>query len=78
MGGSESKEEVIISQAGNSGGITDEANTNKGCSLLEVIGIVFAGLVIVFILYSGYRIISKRLERKIRREIARSRELSTV
>lgn len=79
MGGRESKEEVIISQAGNSGGVSDDAKANgRGCSLLEVTGIVAAFLIITLLLYCGYRIIRKRLENKIRREIAKSRDLSTV
>lgn len=79
MGARESKEEVIISQAGNSGGVSDDAKASgRGCSLLEVIGIVSAFLIIVLLLYCGYRIIRKRLEIKIRREITKSRDLSAV
>lgn len=48
MGGSESKEEVIISQAGNSGGATATKN-DTGYSLMEIIGVVVAGFIIVAI-----------------------------
>lgn len=71
MGGSESKEEVIISQAGNSGGATATKN-DTGYSLMEIIGVVVAGFIIVAIGAYLWCTAKKSLKRNIRREIQRS------
>ena len=68
MGESESKEEVIISQAGNSGGAT----ANNGFSLVELSGVVAAGFVIVAIVAYCYCKDKKMLKSTVRREIQRS------
>lgn len=78
MGYNQSKEEkeIIISQAGNSGGTT--ATTGTVFTLWEV-GMAF--LVFVVICTLGYMVWKKcrrNMERKIRREVARSHELLSL
>lgn len=77
MGGSTSKEEeVIITQAGNSGGISANANQNQatGYNLYEIVGIILICVIIGIIVMCIWKKIQKALEKKIRREIAKSRE----
>lgn len=71
MGGSQSKEEVIISQAGNSGGATAKMY-GIGFSLMEIIGIVAAGFIVVAVIVYLWYTAKKSLKRTIRREIQRS------
>lgn len=70
MGGSESKEELIISQAGNSGGTTA---TSYGHSLWEIIGVVVACFIVVAIVGCLWWIVKNYVKKSIRREIQRSR-----
>lgn len=74
MGKTQSKEEVIITQAGNSGGTTAEGNSGHGYSLLEVCGIVTAMLIVAAIIVWCCRRSKKALEKKIRLEVMRSQE----
>lgn len=78
MGSNSSKEEkeVIITQAGNSGGIS--TNIQGKFSLVEICVFI---LVIFMVLVLGYFIwnyCKKRLEKKIRREVTRSQELMSI
>lgn len=77
MGGSTSKqEEVIITQAGNSGGISTNTNHSQvnGYSLWEIIGIVVVCMAIAIVVLCIWKKMQKSLKNSIRREIARSRE----
>lgn len=74
MGTSQSKEEVIIAQAGNSGGATGATNETTSLSAKEICEIVVTVLAVLVILAVFIRKCKKILERKIRAEIARSRE----
>ena len=79
MGKTVSKEEIVIAQAGNSGGATTGAENGKGknygYSLLEVCAIVGGMLSVVAVGIWLWRRSRKALERKIRMEIRRSQEL---
>lgn len=69
------KEEIIIAQAGNSGGSTTSQSQTNGVSLLEVIALLIATVVLLGILGYCFNKIKKNIERKIRLEIRRSQEL---
>lgn len=73
MGSSQTKEEVIIAQAGNSGGNT--VGTGNG-SLIKI-AIEIAVMIICCIIMMVYCFgkCKKRLEKKIRAEITRSQEI---
>lgn len=73
MGTTESKEEVIIAQAGNSGGASN--GTNFGSfNVAEILGITaFIGILLLVIAYCC-RIYKKKLTKKIRRELSKSTE----
>lgn len=71
MGKSQSKEEIVIAQAGNSGGQT----TSQGVSLWEVVILLSVAIFVLIIIAYCYQQIKKNLTRKIRREIIRSQEL---
>jgi hypothetical protein len=66
MGTNQSKEEVILAQAGNSGGTS--ISTREACGIVVL---VIAMLAIVAI---GVSWCNKALKRRIRKEIARSME----
>lgn len=70
MGSSQTKEEVIIAQAGNSG----NAKGQTHFSIMDVGFFTVAAVVLVIILLFCYGKCKKKLERKIREEISRSRE----
>jgi hypothetical protein len=73
MGTNQSKEEVIISQAGNSG--STSGGVTKPLSVGEIMGIVaFCLDVVAIILFIAYRV-KKSMEQKIRKEIRRGQEL---
>lgn len=77
MGGSQSKdEEIIITQAGNSGGLTNTPSVNEenSWSIKDVLGACVLALAIALIFAFCLGKFKKMLERKIRREIALSRE----
>ncbi len=67
----EVKEEVIIAQAGNSGGITD-TTSQAVTSTRDVLVLIVLGLAIIGIGILCYIRCKKQLERKIRREISKS------
>lgn len=73
MGYNQSKEEkeVIISQAGNSGGTTSDVQFGLKY-ITEIVVIVF---IVVVIGYFLWRRCEKRMQKKMRREIIRSRDL---
>lgn len=75
MGAKQSKEEIIIAQAGNSGGVTNSVDSVGHLTLWQGIGLVFFGIVMVFVILYCYGCAKKRVESKIRREIRRSQEL---
>lgn len=72
MGSSQSKEEVIISQAGNSGGQTNALQFGIK-EVLEIIVVIVCMGVIVGCCYVKCR---KWFEKKIRREIIKSQDLA--
>lgn len=77
MGSSQSKEEVIISQAGNSGSVTN--GMFNGVSLgQQILIIVLGGLIVAIIMVFCWFQVKKMLEKKIRREITRSQNLQSV
>lgn len=79
MGGSTSKEEkeVIIAQAGNSGGTSGAVN-QVSFSLPEIGLFLFIIMVLAIIIYFVWRRCTKNVNKKISREIAKSRELITM
>lgn len=74
MGASKSKEEVIIAQAGNSGGQTNEGQVKSGVGIKEVLEIILAILVLAAICMYFWNQCRKNLKKRIRRELARSQE----
>lgn len=73
MGSTQTKEEVIISQAGNSGGTSN--GTSFAVSWKEAMGIVaFCAVIIIIVAYAVHKL-KKHLEKKIQQEIRRSQEL---
>lgn len=76
MGLKESKEEVIIAQAGNSGGSTTSQEIQRGVSLGEVVALIAVALVLAIVVAYCYLHGKKKLERKIRRGIIRSQEIA--
>lgn len=77
MGKTWSKEEIVIAQAGNSGGQSLDAENkgHHGYSTTEVLAIVAFILAIAILLFLGYRKMKQLIEKKIRMEIRRSQEL---
>lgn len=73
MGGTQSKEEVIIAQAGNSGGQTNKTEFFSLKTIIEITVIIIA--VIITILYC-YGRCKKGLLKKVRREIRASQDLA--
>lgn len=72
MGSSQSKEEVVIAQAGNGGGQTTPAVAAISTSeILSVIGFIMG--MMAAILWTVRRC-KKAFEKKIREEVGRSRE----
>jgi len=74
MGKTQSKEEIIIAQAGNSGGATNEATQGTGWSTKDIMSVIVLVLASVVI---GWYIVNRcrtYMMRKMRAEIARSRE----
>jgi len=76
MGTEYSKEEVIIAQAGNSGGLTNNPSIAKAAawSLKDILGLGVLILAIFVIIYFCWNRYNKFLKQKIRREIALSQE----
>lgn len=73
MGTGYSKDEVIITQAGNSGGVTTGAGKFELSELIGVlIGGVFIGLVIMGIVWCICKLGKKKLRAEMRRQITRS------
>ncbi len=75
MGKTQSKEEVIIAQSGNSGGVTADGHNANGIAAMDILKLVSCTLLIVGLVWSCCRRSKKALELKIRREITRSQEL---
>lgn len=76
MGQQQTKEEVIIAQAGNSGGVTTGEQKIQ-FSVYEILGLIaFVAVAIVVILFLC-RKFKQMLEKKIRAEIRRSTSRST-
>lgn len=73
MGSSQSKEEVVIAQAGNGGGQTTPASVAaiSTSEILSVIGFIMG--MMAAILWTVRRC-KKAFEKKIREEVGRSRE----
>lgn len=69
MGKNQSKEEIFIAQAGNSGEATIDF------FLKNYMEIIVRALVVLTLLVAFYKYCKKRLEKKIRREISRNQEL---
>lgn len=74
MGTTQSKEEVIIAQAGNSGGQTNGVSFNA-MGVKEIMEMVMIIICIIIILVYCHGKCKKQLEKKVRREIVRSQEL---
>lgn len=72
MGKNQSKEEIVIAQAGNSGGQTSDIDKFTIKNWLEVAVVVLALGVIIAYLYGKCR---KRIHKKIRDEIRASQQL---
>jgi hypothetical protein len=72
MGKTQSKEEVIIAQAGNSGG---ETNGQSGFTTKNIMEIVSMLLVLIIIGTYIYEKCKKKLAKKINRQIRASQEL---
>lgn len=72
MGNNQAKEEIIIAQAGNSGGTTATASV---WNLTDILVITIFILVLMVIIGFCIKKCKSALETKIRREINRSREL---
>lgn len=70
----EVKEEIIIAQAGNSGGSTTTQSQSNGVSRWEVAALLIATIIVLGVLFYCYRKVKKNLEKKIRTEIRRSQE----
>lgn len=76
MGGTQTKEEeVIISQAGNSGGATNDVAQSQQAPLtaLEVTGIVTSCILIALLAYLAFRLIKKAIEKKIKKEVSKAK-----
>lgn len=75
MGAKNSKEEIIIAQAGNSGGQTTNAKTDgqQMYNAAEILGIIAFVAVLMLIAFACCFCTKRKLEQKIRREISRSR-----
>lgn len=72
MGGTESKkEEVIIAQAGNSGGQTNGASFSTK-DILFIVVFVIVMLILLSILWERC---NRKIDTKIKREVSRSREI---
>lgn len=75
MGAKQSKEEIVIAQAGNSGGSTTSQENSKGVSHLELAAVLIGALLIVGIAGYCYLQARKKFRATIRREIRKSQEL---
>lgn len=74
MGSTQSKEEVIIAQAGNSGGITNKTASSPSWTVKEIAEIVVLIMAIIVIFWFCVIRCKAMLRKKIREEISRSRE----
>jgi len=77
MGGSQSREEIIVAQAGNSGGISQSASQKQPTSELsvyEILGTVSFAVNLLFVVYFIYYVMKKKLEQKVYKEVRRSSE----
>lgn len=68
MGTSESKEEVIIAQAGNG----NDAKIFESPSTAEILGIIAFFIVILLLIAQCWSIYKKRLTKKIRKDLSKS------
>lgn len=77
MGTSQSKEEeIFITQAGNSGGQTNNPNLSSGFgSIQDILSIILIGIAVLLCIWFIYVKCKKAFEMKIRREISRSRDV---
>ena len=71
MGQNQSKEEVIIAQAG---GINNGVDASYSQTVKDYVQIALCGFAVLVLVAVLYKYCKKRLETKIRREICRSRE----
>lgn len=74
MGTNQSKEEVIIAQAGNSGGST--AGIEKIGLVRDVIGLVLVVLILCTLLWYWYKRCYQNMKEKARRSVSRSQQLA--
>lgn len=74
MGAKESKEEVIIAQAGNSGGATNDVSQKQPLTAIETTGIVSTCLLVALIIYLTYRYLLRAFEKKIHKELSKSKD----
>ena len=82
MGGSQSKpQEIIIAQAGNSGGQTNTPTTNASPrGIGEILGITAFGLVVfllVILVIRGCCVYKKRMEKRIAQSVRREMQKSS-
>lgn len=79
MGKTQSKEEIIIAQAGNSGGQTSTPSTHGFGSIQDITSIVIIGLLAICFGWCVYKRVTKamiqRIRAELREEIGRSREV---
>lgn len=77
MGYNQSKQEkeIIVSQAGNSGGVTSESEKFSTKEVVIMCGVMLAVAVIIYIIVKRCQ---KSLDRRIRREVSRSQELYNI
>lgn len=78
MGGSESKEEVVIAQAGNSGGVSATEEKAHSYTMMEIVGIVAICLFIAGFMMYIWKRVERALQKKIRREIVRTQSQELV
>lgn len=71
MGSSQSKEEVIIAQTGNSGTTT---TISLDWQIKDFLNVAFIILIIFFTIWKLIQCCKKKIEKKIRLEVVRSRE----
>lgn len=73
MGSSQSKEEVIIAQAGNSGGVKNNVESSSW-SIKEIAELVVLMMAIIVIFWFCVSRCKATIRKKIREEISKSRE----
>lgn len=72
MGSTQSKkEEVIIAQAGNSGGQSTDVQQSKTPTTLEITGILSTLVLVLLLTALIYRCIRKTLRKRINKEVRR-------